>query len=62
MNVGGTRQIYNQNKARINEIISNYSKSSDIIYQRGLLAFPLKEGVSSINGEKIKQFFSQKED
>ena len=62
MNVGGTRQIYNRNKARINEIISNYSKSSDIIYQRGLLAFPLKEGVSSIDGEKIKQFFSQKED
>ncbi len=62
MNVGGTRQIYSQNKKQIFDLLSNYSRSSDIIYQRGLLAFPLKDGISSINGENIKALFSQKED
>ena len=62
MKVGGTLQSYNAIKSRLYEIISTYSKSSDIIYQRGLLAFPLKDGITSINGEQIQSLFSQKED
>ena len=62
INVGGTKQQYDAIKDRISELVSNYSMSSDIIYQRGLLSFPLKEGVTSINANEIIKLFSQKED
>lgn len=61
MNVEDNKQAYSENRDQINELISNYSKSSDIIYQRGLLAFPLKEGVTTIDGEHIKELFKTKE-
>ena len=62
MNVEQNREAYRQNKDRLIELLSKYSTSSDIIYQRGLLAFPLKEGISTIDGEEIKKLFSLKED
>ena len=57
MNVDNEKEAFAKNKERIMEVISNYSMSSDIIYQRGLLAFPLKEGISTIDGEQIKKLF-----
>ena len=58
INVGGTKQSFNANRDRILELISNYSMSSDIIYQRGMLSFPLKEGITTINGDEIKKLLN----
>ncbi len=60
--VGGTKQDYIANKDSIFQFISTYSMSSDIIYQRGLLSFPLKEGISFIDENEIIKMFSHKED
>ena len=61
MDVGGDLNTYRNAKEQLSQLLSNYSTSSDIIYQRGLLAFPLKEGVTTINGEEIQKLFSHKE-
>ncbi len=61
INVGGDLNIYRNIKEQLAQLLSNYSMSSDIIYQRGLLAFPLNEGVTTINGEEIQKLFSHKE-
>ena len=59
--VGGDLNTFRGIKDQLLQLISNYSISSDIIYQRGLLAFPLKEGVTTINGDQISKLFSHKE-
>lgn len=59
--VEGDRKGYRDIKEQLLQLLSNYSMSSDIIYQRGLLAFPLKEGVTTIDGEQIIKLFSHKE-
>ena len=61
INVGGDLKTYSNIQEQLAQLLSNYSTSSDIIYQRGLLAFPLKEGVNTINGEQIQKLFSPKE-
>ena len=59
LNVGGTKQDYVCNISRIQEILC---RSNDIIYQRGLLAFPLNDGSSIINSKDLIKLFSHKED
>ena len=61
INVGGDLNTYRNIQDQLAQLISNYSTSSDIIYQRGLLAFPINEGVTTINGEQIQKLFSHKE-
>ena len=61
INVGGDLNTYRSVKEQLLQLLSNYSMSSDIIYQRGLLAFPLNEGVTTIDGEQIIKLFSHKE-
>lgn len=61
INVGGDLNAYRNIQDQLAQLISNYSSSSDIIYQRGLLAFPINEGVTTINGEQIQRLFSHKE-
>ena len=58
-NVGGTKQEYYAHLSQIQEILS---MSDDIIYQRGLLAFPLKEGAIPFNSQELIKVFSHKED
>ena len=62
LNVGGNKETFMQNSQKIYEYISNYSTSNDIIYQRGLLAFILREDVTSFNGSALIKLFGQKED
>ena len=61
INVGGNRNDYIANKDRIIQLISDYALSSDIIYQRGLLSFPVKENIGSLNSEELIKMFSHKE-
>ena len=61
MEVGSDLNTYRNVKEQLVQLLSNYSTSSDIIYQRGLLAFPLNEGVTTINGEEIQKLFGHKE-
>lgn len=58
-NIGGNRQDFYGQIDRIKEILS---QSDDIIYQRGLLAFPLKEGMFPSNAKDLINIFSHKED
>lgn len=62
MQVDGNKNEFVNNKARIIELISKYSSSNDIIYQRGLLSFPVNEGLSNFSGEELIKIFSHKED
>lgn len=60
--VGGTNAEFQANKERIKELISNFAISNDIIYQRGLLSFPVREDIQNFNGEELIKLFSHKED
>ena len=60
--VGGSRQTYNQNYAAVRELLSTCAQSDDIIYQRGLLAFAINEGCTSINSDALINIISHKEE
>lgn len=62
INTNGTKQQFVYNREKINQLLSNYTKVDDIIYQRGLLSFPVENSFDdSMMGELIK-IFSQKEE
>ena len=60
--VGGTNRDFYLFEDKLKQLISTYGISSDIIYQRGLLSFPLKEGITSFNTNEINKFFSHEEE
>ena len=50
------------NKERIEQLLSPYCVNNDIIIQRGLCSFILKDGIKSFDGRDLYKLFSQKED
>ena len=62
IDVGGSKHNYYCLKEQLSQLIANCSSKDDIIFQRGLIAFILNEGVNSFNDEAIIKLFSQKED
>lgn len=62
VDVGGSKHNYYGLKDQLSQLISNCSSKDDIIFQRGLIAFILNEGVNSFNTEAIINLFSHKED
>ena len=59
--VGGTKQLFTANEGRITQLLSKYCYSNDIIYQRGLLSFPLMMDLNSHDVEELIKIFSHKE-
>lgn len=59
--VGGTKQMYLANIDRINTLLSKYCFSNDIIFQRGLLSFPLSSELNAHDAEELIKIFSHKE-
>ena len=62
MDVGGSKHGYYSLRDQLSQLVANCSSKDDIIFQRGLIAFILNEGVNSFNPEAIIKLFSQKED
>ena len=62
MDIGANKEEFYSNYDRFKSVISNCLGYDDIIYQRGLVAFPLTEGTTSFNGNELKKLFSHKED
>ena len=50
------------NMQRIIQVLSPYCVNNDIIIQRGLCSFILKDGIQSFDGRELYKLFSQKED
>ena len=61
INVGGNRNDFMMNRDKICELISSFAISNDIIYQRGLLSFPVRDDITGFNGEELIKLFSHKE-
>lgn len=60
--VGGDRFEYIAKKEQILQQLSANLLCNDIIYQRGLLSFLLKEDTNAFNAEELIKLFSHKED
>ena len=61
IDVGGNEQDYINHQSAISQLLSTYNKGNDIIYQRGLLSFPLKDENINTSLEELIKMFSHKE-
>ena len=62
MDLNITKLQARDNMDRIIQLLSPYCVNNDIIIQRGLCSFVLKDGVRSFDGRDLYKLFSQKED